>query len=269
MSENPFETPKADLSNDSTAVDGAVLLDTPRKNSLGSGWTWIVEGFRLFAKSPLFWIINIVIYMAIMMLLSFIPLVSLITAVITPVFTAGLMWGAAQVDNGEPMTASHLFEGFKKNTGSLFAVGGLYLAGVVVAMIVAAAVAIGSGAIDILGRVQPGEVSSAADQMELVQSMLLPALIYMALLLPLIMMVWFAPVLIIRHDLGAIEAMKLSFSGCLKNMLPYLFYGFIAIVLVVLGVIPFGLGLLVVVPVLTASIYTAYKAIFLQQGFTA
>ena len=77
------------------------------------------------------------------------------------------------------------------------------------------------------------------------------------------MMIWFAPALVILNDMGAVEAMKRSFSGCIKNILPFLLYGVIAMVLVILGMIPLFLGLLVVIPVLTAAIYTSYKDIFL------
>jgi uncharacterized membrane protein len=56
--------------------------------------------------------------------------------------------------------------------------------------------------------------------------------------------------------------MKMSFSGCLKNILPFLLYGIIAMVLFILATIPIGLGLLVVVPMLTASIYTGYRDIY-------
>ncbi len=58
--------------------------------------------------------------------------------------------------------------------------------------------------------------------------------------------------------------MKMSFSGCLKNILPFLLYGVVALVMFFIGAIPVGLGLLVVMPVITASMYTAYRDIYYQ-----
>jgi uncharacterized membrane protein len=58
--------------------------------------------------------------------------------------------------------------------------------------------------------------------------------------------------------------MKSSFIACLKNMVPFLLYGVIAFLLAMLASIPFGLGWLVLGPVLAASLYTGYRDIFLN-----
>lgn len=263
MSDNPFEAPKSAVSDVPLDSESGVLLDTPRKHSIGKGWGWIAQGFSLFKLSPLFWIINIVIYFVILVLLSIVPLVSLLTSIIAPVFTAGLMYGAREVDRGQPMTVGHLFEGFKKNTGSLFAVGGLYLAGVFLVLIITAAVAYATGTFDMFTRVATAQ-GAMIPQPDMITNMLLAGLIYLALMIPLMMAIWFAPALVILNDVGAIESMKRSFAGCLKNMLPYLLYALIVIPLFIIAAIPLGLGLLVLIPVLTAALYASYKDIFLD-----
>jgi uncharacterized membrane protein len=58
------------------------------------------------------------------------------------------------------------------------------------------------------------------------------------------------------------QAFKLSFLGCLKNILPFLVFGLIALVLFFVSAIPFLLGWIVVMPVLTIAVYTAYRDIF-------
>jgi uncharacterized membrane protein len=45
-------------------------------------------------------------------------------------------------------------------------------------------------------------------------------------------------------------------------MLPFLLYGIVMIVLAILASIPLGLGLLVLIPVMLASMYTAYRDIY-------
>ena len=91
----------------------------------------------------------------------------------------------------------------------------------------------------------------------------LAMLVGLALFIPLIMAYWFAPALVMLHDLGVVESMKLSFVACLRNILPFLIYGIIMLLLFVIGSIPIGLGLLVVIPAMLASMYTAYKDIFI------
>ena len=44
--------------------------------------------------------------------------------------------------------------------------------------------------------------------------------------------------------------MKASFVACLKNLLPFLVYGVILFVLCLIAMIPIGLGMLIMVPVM-------------------
>jgi uncharacterized membrane protein len=77
---------------------------------------------------------------------------------------------------------------------------------------------------------------------------------------------WFAPALVALNDLQAIAAMKLSFQGSWRNMVPFLIYGVIGFVLAILASIPLGLGWLALVPTMICSTYISYKAIFVAEG---
>jgi len=96
---------------------------------------------------------------------------------------------------------------------------------------------------------------------------LLVMLVMLLLLVPVAMMFWFAPVILVLNDeVGVLESMKLSFRGCLKNLLPFLLYGLLGFVLSIVASIPLMLGWLVLTPVVIASIYAAYKDIYLGAG---
>jgi len=97
---------------------------------------------------------------------------------------------------------------------------------------------------------------------EQADGMLMPIMIALLLIMPVLMAYWFAPVLAGLHNLSAVEAMKLSFAACLKNMLPFLLYGLIFMVLLIIAIIPFGLGLVVVVPMMMTSLYSSYSDVF-------
>ena len=145
-------------------------------------------------------------------------------------------------------------------------VGVLYLVGSIVIGILAA-VLIGGGMLATLGGMQAMQHMSP-DQVNpgmLASAMLIPMLAILALTIPLVMAYWFAPALVALEGMSAISAMKMSFVGCLKNVLPFLIYGVIAGVLFILGSIPLLLGLLVVIPMLTASIFVAYKEIYYAE----
>jgi uncharacterized membrane protein len=58
--------------------------------------------------------------------------------------------------------------------------------------------------------------------------------------------------------------MKASFTGCLRNVVPFLVYGIVGFVLAIVATIPLGLGWLVLGPVFAASVYTGYRDIYLR-----
>lgn len=54
-------------------------------------------------------------------------------------------------------------------------------------------------------------------------------------------------------------AMKLSLKACIKNILPFIVLGLLLLVASIVAIIPFGLGMLVFVPVAMITSYSAYK----------
>ena len=82
------------------------------------------------------------------------------------------------------------------------------------------------------------------------------------LAIPLLMAIYFAPPLIVLHDIEPVAAMKLSFKGCLRNILPFLVFGIIFFILAILASIPLFLGWLGLGPIIFIAVYVAYREIF-------
>ena len=80
--------------------------------------------------------------------------------------------------------------------------------------------------------------------------------------LPVYMALWFAAPLVLFDGVAPGAALKASFSACLKNVIAFTLYAIVLVVLFIVATIPFGLGLIVVVPVALISVYTAYREIF-------
>jgi len=97
-------------------------------------------------------------------------------------------------------------------------------------------------------------------------SLLLVSLVILALMLPLFMALWFAPALIVFHEMAAWPSMKASFFGCLKNMLPFLLYSIVLTIAAVIASIPFLLGWLALGPLLATSIYASYRDIYFSEA---
>lgn len=260
---SPYQPPSAVVS-DQAASDEHVLTD-PKKVPAGQGGAWIRAGFGLFARSPLIWVLNIIIMFVIFFVLALIPLVgTIVPDILLPMFIGGLMLGCKALDNSESLAVGHLFEGFSQNAGKLALVGVMYLVGVLAIIFVAAMILLATSGSEVFAAFS-GSGTLSDEQIALLMSNGISAiLVAAALFVPLIMAFWFAPALIMFHEVGVLEAMKLSFRGCLRNVLAFLVYGIIALIITLIAALPFLLGLLVTTPALIASVYAAYKDIYLN-----
>lgn len=229
----------------------------------GRGWQWIVDGFGLFRRFPLMWIALTVVLVLIWVVSFIIPLVGpLLFNLFFPVLFAGLMIGCRAVEGGDELELPHLFAGFKKNPTALVTIGGVYLVGTIVVVGIIFLTAGGSMLPTVLEK-SSGDMQTAA---AVLRSMALALTVGFALYLPLMMLIWFAPLLVVFHDLNPVEAMKLSFMACLSNWLAFLVYGALILVLWFIASIPLFLGLVVLVPVLVCSVYASYKDIFIASA---
>jgi len=238
----------------------------------GRGWSWLVDGFWLFRKNPAMWI-------ALTLSLALIWIASLIVPVFgpllfnlfSPVFFAGLMIGCRALDRGEALEIAHLFAGFRQQAAPLVTIGGVYLAGTIIVVGIVLISAGGSNLSAVLAK--PGadlEALRAA-----VRSVALALLLASAVYVPLLMVVWFAPVLVVFDGLAPVEAMKRSFFACLRNTPAFLVYGAAVLGLWFALSLPAALGavgallalalLAASIPVLICSIYTSYKDIFTRN----
>jgi len=222
----------------------------------GQGWTWIAEGFGLFKKAPGIWIALVVILFVILVVLAFIPLLGAVaTFLVVPVFVGGLLLGCRALQGGGELEVAHLFAGFKAHTGNLIVLGALAIAGWIVVML-PVIVIVGAGAFLAALR------GDAAGVAALGGSFMLAWLVALALSIPIYMALWFAPALVVLRGMAPIEAIKESFLGCLKNVLPFLVYSIVLMVLGIVAAIPLGLGWLVLGPTLIASVYVSYRDIY-------
>ena len=252
MSSNPYAAPKAAVADAATPVQGN-FIPGGRAVPAGRGWDWIVSGWNLFKKQPGMWIGLIVVALVIFFVMAIIPFIgSLALMVLGPVFGGGIMLGCRALDEGRELEIGHLFAGFKEKFGTLAAVGAIYLAAQVVIMVVI--MLITGASLFTLGR--GGADGGTA------MGIVLAMLIMMALMIPVAMAVWLAPALVALNDRGAVEAMKESFFGCLKNIVPFLLYGIVLFVASIVAAIPLLLGWLVLGPVFAGSIYASYRDIY-------
>ncbi|MFO7594331.1 MAG: BPSS1780 family membrane protein [Pseudomonadota bacterium] len=256
--DNPYQAPRADLN---TAQDEGEMSG-PVSVPFGNGFRWITTAFRNhFMANPMAWIGAFLIFFILSIVIQIIPLLGpLAISLLSPVFIAGFAIGARAQDMGEDFTVGHLFSGFQQHAGQLMLIGLLYLVGMVVIGIVFAVLLGGSMAM--FGAMDVNDPAAAQAMAQDPTPVILMSLFMALLFIPLLMAYWFAPALVSLDGVSAVSAMRMSFMGCLKNILPFLLYGIVSLVLMLIASLPVFLGLLVLLPVMVASLYTSYRDIF-------
>lgn len=241
-----------------------------RSVSAAQGWAWIVSGARLFRKSPAQWVGVLALLYVALKVVNYVPIVALIAVLLMPVFLAGLMDGCRSLAEGRRLEFTHLLSGFRKNAAHLVTLGGVYLVGnLLILMIVAR---IGGEAFTLIAETLTRNTTLAPEQAGEMQaaaaSVTQAALVGAVLSIPLLMAIWFAPLLTFFNDVRPLPALKSSFVACLRNVLPLSVYGLVVFAALVL-LVPFGLklglydlGLWLVAPVLVPSIYASYRDIY-------
>lgn len=226
------------------------------------GWQWIISGFYLFRKAPLIWVLTSFTMLLIAVTLAIVPLLGqFIFTLISPVFLAGIMYGCRELDQGKEFELFHLFAAFKTNATPLITIGGIYLIGQVIIVGIVMMIG-GSMMADML---LYGKRVDESELMGVMDSILTASLVAIVLSIPLLMAAWFAPLLVVFHDVPPVIAMQRSFFACLRNFIPFQLYGITLIILAMIALMPYGLGLIILIPTVFGSIYVSYKDIFLGE----
>lgn len=241
------------------------LLAKPRMGRAGWGMSWISEAFRMFREQFLLWLGIGVVYLAIALVGglvgNFLPIINLAFSLVTFVFIGGIIKGCQAQAMGRELRFDHLFSAFRTHLGPLIILLLLYLLATII-IVIPLAIVMG---IIIYYTGLDYEIFRQLN------SGILLALIFIFIVailafIPLIMTIWFAPALIVLHDIKPVQAMKMSIKGCLKNILPFLVFGIVGPIIAILGIVlTLGLGFLVLIPVGMITYYTSYRDVWTDQ----
>jgi uncharacterized membrane protein len=224
--------------------------------SAGRGIAWLGEGFNLFRRRPFGWIGLCAGWLLITFGLILVPIIGgVIANFLQPVFFASFAIVALRQVAGETPSMGDLFIGFRKNVRALVNLGAILL---IVEILIFALMAL-------LGLPMASGEEKNFTMAEYVKALkgkewilmlgfLLTAMVKGAL--------WFAPPLIALHDMPVSHAMRWSLYASLANLGAMIVYGVALVFLFFVALIPWGLGLLVVIPMMVISTYFGYREVF-------
>jgi uncharacterized membrane protein len=219
------------------------------------GIGWLAEGFQFFRKAPLAWIGLCAGAIAITFALFLIPFIGGVLAnFLQPVFFASFAIAAYRQSAGERLVTGDLFGGFKRNMRALVILGAILLLAEMAIFFVMMVLG--------LPMAPQAEGFTVADYVETLKGK--EWILATGLLLTLVVKgaLWFAPPLIAFHDMTTVEAMRWSLYAAISNLGPLIVYCIALGGLFLAGMLTWGLGLIVVIPMAAISTYIGYREVF-------
>jgi uncharacterized membrane protein len=232
----------------------------PQRLQARQGWEWIKQGYALFMKAPLLWIVLLFICVIAAVVISSVPVVGEpLVSLLMPAVLIGLMAGCRALGQDEELELAHLFSGFKQHTSQLVTLGGITL----VSQYLILGLMMVVGGATLVGLLTSGQPDT--DPHVLLQAIAgasFALLLGLMLFTVLMMAMQYAPMLVFFNNVPPVQAMKLSMRAFLHNVGPMLVYGITFIFLAILASLPMMLGWLVLLPLVFTSLYASYCDIF-------
>lgn len=223
----------------------------------GAAGRWLQRGWNLFTRSVGLWVVLALLLGIILLVLNLVPLLGgLVGALLMPALFGGLVYGARELDSGRALEFAHLFQAFREpgRAGPMLMLGLVPLGAAVLTGVLAVGVMSGAGG--------GGMGMMAGGGMLMMLISLLIGLVSGALLLFAIPRVMFG----LDAPMAAIQA---SSRAVLDNIAAYIVLAVIYFVLAIIAAIPFGLGFLVLMPVMAGAVHAAHAEVFAAQATAA
>lgn len=190
-----------------------------------SGIRWVRSGIRTFLRQPLAFTGLFFIFMAVMSVMSLVPVLGNVLALaLLPGATLGLMAATKEAAKGKfpmPIVLLSAFRAGRSQMQAMMTLGGLYAAAFLAVLAISALADGGKFAqMYLYGGTMSAQTLQAADFQ-------MATLVAMALYLPLSLMFWHAPALVHWHGISPVKSLFFSFVACMRNFWAFTVYGLV------------------------------------------
>ena len=220
------------------------------------GAAWLIEAFGLFRQAPMAWLGLCAGWIAVTFGLILLPFIGGVLAnFLQPVFFASFAIAAYRQSAGERVVMADLFGAFKRNMRPLVNLGALLLLAEIAIFAFMALLGLPMAA--------SGEQSFTLEEYVgalkgkewiLATGFLMTVVVKGAL--------WFAPPLVAFHGMTTVQAIRWSVFAAISNLGAMIVYGAMLLALFLVALIPWALGLIVVIPMMVISTYIGYREVF-------
>ena len=225
---------------------------------------WLRAGALAALAQPMVWMACLALCAALLMLFKALPLLRPLAALAAPLIAGALMYALDRQRNGEPVELADIARAVYAKANPLLAIG--LMSGAIVAIgyvIMIATLNLSLLASIMTTGMRAVSISYGGD--DGLRGML-ESLVSAPILTIAVGAAWFAPALVMLHDVAPFEAMKASLNGAARN------WGASAVWLVVLTgaallapTVPLLASALVLTPLMLLSIYDGYRDVFVKR----
>lgn len=207
------------------------------------GLYWAKSGMQTFLRQPLALSGLFFMFLALMSILSLIPVLgSALALALLPGATLGLMAATREASSGKflmPLVLISAFRAGRQQLRAMLVLGALYALGFVLVLGISALIDGGKCArLYLLGGPLTAEMLQEGDFQ---LAMLVSSILY----IPLSLLFWHAPALVHWHGVPPVKSLFFSFVACMRNLGAFTLYGvawmgaflFFGIIMAVLGAI--------------------------------
>ncbi|MBI5276172.1 MAG: hypothetical protein HY854_06900 [Burkholderiales bacterium] len=184
-----------------------------------TGILWVKLGIQTFLKQPLALAGLLFMYIAVVLVLSAIPVIGrLLAGLLVPAATLGLMAATAEAAEGRFPMPTVLVSGFRvgrQRARAMLVLGVIYVAGSVVAALV--------GSMFGTGPLVAPPAGSAPGTPQLDTATFATLLLH----LPLIVCFWHAPALVHWHGISPVKSLFFSAVACMRNFWAFTVYSLV------------------------------------------
>lgn len=223
-------------------------------NNIWQGATWLKLGWQLFKQQPITWVVMVLIFVVACVVGVSFTTGQFVVALFSPVFTGGIFLAMEKSARGERAQIEDLFSVFKhqQTLKQLLLIG---LIGMVV-------MALNSLIAHMPGNDYMISVGSRGQSHSDYTPISFGALLGRVITWPWSLAVLFGVPLVAIKQQKALPALKSSLWVGLVHLICIVPFCFMVVLLIVVAVLPVGLGLLVLLPVLFCATYRAFAMIY-------
>jgi len=176
-----------------------------------TGISWVMESIALFKQAPRQWLLLALAFVGIFILLPALPGLQYITVLVWPAFIAIAIRLYRNVELNELQSLSTVIARIQTNIKPLLLLGAISLCySLVVGIMLSADMQVLADSLEKQQLLTEQEVAVAAE-------MMMPILLKLVLIfIPLMIAVWFAPMLIAFNGYSLLKAIKSSIAGVLQ-----------------------------------------------------